>query len=87
MIWHLRNLHRDLTRHRLQRGTLRFRRPHSEFRHELFGLGRPGAADPQDVDEGDRMSLRTGITVELMNERGKGRLPGLFGFRVIAIEG
>jgi len=32
------------------------------------------------------MSLRAGITVELLNERGKGRLPGLFGFRVIAIE-
>jgi uncharacterized protein (TIGR00369 family) len=32
------------------------------------------------------MSLRTGITVELMNERGTGRLPALFGFRVMAIE-
>lgn len=32
------------------------------------------------------MSLRPGITVELLNERGKGRLPGLFGFRVVVIE-
>jgi uncharacterized protein (TIGR00369 family) len=32
------------------------------------------------------MSLRPGITVERMNERGTGRLPALFGFRVMAIE-
>ncbi len=32
------------------------------------------------------MTLRPGITVELMNERGKGRLPALFGFRVMAVE-
>ncbi len=32
------------------------------------------------------MTLRPGITVESMNERGKGRLPALFGFRVMAVE-
>jgi 1,4-dihydroxy-2-naphthoyl-CoA hydrolase len=32
------------------------------------------------------MTLRPGITVELMNARGKGRLPALFGFRVMAVE-
>ncbi len=32
------------------------------------------------------MTLRPGITVELMNERGQGRLPSLFGFRVMAVE-
>ena len=32
------------------------------------------------------MSLRSGVTVDLMNGRGGGRLPGLFGFRVMAVE-
>jgi len=32
------------------------------------------------------MSLRPGITVDSMNERGHGRLPALFGFRVMALE-
>ena len=32
------------------------------------------------------MSLRPGVTVEQMNKRGDGRLPGLVGFRVMAIE-
>jgi 1,4-dihydroxy-2-naphthoyl-CoA hydrolase len=32
------------------------------------------------------MSLRSGINVEVLNKRGKGRLPALFGFRVMAIE-
>jgi 1,4-dihydroxy-2-naphthoyl-CoA hydrolase len=32
------------------------------------------------------MTLRSGITVERLNERGKGRLPALFGFRVMAVE-
>jgi len=32
------------------------------------------------------MSLRAGITVEMMNERGRGRLPELVGFRVMALE-
>ncbi len=32
------------------------------------------------------MSLRPGITVDVMNDRGAGRLPALFGFRVMAIE-
>jgi uncharacterized protein (TIGR00369 family) len=32
------------------------------------------------------MTLRSGITVESLNERGKGRLPALFGFRVMAVE-
>ena len=32
------------------------------------------------------MSLRPGITVDAMNARGEGRLPGLMGFRVMAIE-
>ena len=32
------------------------------------------------------MSLRSGMTVETMNLRGRGRLPDLFGFRVMALE-
>src|SRR5947209_3006750 len=32
------------------------------------------------------MSLRPGVTLEKMNTRGAGRLPGLFGFRVMAVE-
>jgi 1,4-dihydroxy-2-naphthoyl-CoA hydrolase len=36
-------------------------------------------------EEGDRMSLRTGATLEAMNARGAGRLPGLFGFRVTTV--
>jgi uncharacterized protein (TIGR00369 family) len=32
------------------------------------------------------MSLRPGITVESLNARGEGRLPGLVGFRVSAVE-
>ena len=32
------------------------------------------------------MSLRPGITVELLNERGHDRLPALVGFRVMALE-
>jgi uncharacterized protein (TIGR00369 family) len=32
------------------------------------------------------MSLRPGITVEGLNERGRGRLPELVGFRVTALE-
>ena len=32
------------------------------------------------------MSLRPGITLDLMNERGHGRLPELVGFRVMALE-
>jgi len=32
------------------------------------------------------MQLRPGVTVEKMNTRGAGRLPGLFGFRVMALE-
>jgi 1,4-dihydroxy-2-naphthoyl-CoA hydrolase len=32
------------------------------------------------------MPLRPGITLDLMNRRGDGRLPGLMGFRVTAIE-
>ena len=32
------------------------------------------------------MPLRPGLTLEVMNARGKNRLPGLFGFRVMAIE-
>ena len=32
------------------------------------------------------MPLRPGITLDLMNHRGDGRLPGLMGFRVAAIE-
>ena len=32
------------------------------------------------------MSLRAGITVEMLNERGRGRLPELVGFRVMALE-
>ena len=30
--------------------------------------------------------MRPGVTVEKMNTRGGGRLPGLFGFRVMAVE-
>ena len=32
------------------------------------------------------MPLRPGVTLEKMNARGGGRLPGLFGFRVMAVE-
>jgi len=32
------------------------------------------------------MSLRPEVTLESLNARGDGRLPGLFGFRVMAIE-
>ena len=32
------------------------------------------------------MSLRPGLTVEALNQRGTGRLPALFGFRVMAVE-
>jgi len=32
------------------------------------------------------MPLRPGITLEQMNHRGDGRLPGLMGFRVVAVE-
>src|SRR5258707_13944856 len=32
------------------------------------------------------MSLRPGVTLEKMNTRGAGRLPGLFGFRVMVVE-
>jgi uncharacterized protein (TIGR00369 family) len=32
------------------------------------------------------MSLRTDITPKVLTERGQGRLPGLFGFRVMAVE-
>jgi uncharacterized protein (TIGR00369 family) len=32
------------------------------------------------------MTLRTEMTVDVMNARGAGRLPGLVGFRVMAIE-
>jgi hypothetical protein len=32
------------------------------------------------------MSLRPGVTLEKMNARGVDRLPGLVGFRVMAIE-
>ena len=32
------------------------------------------------------MPLRPGVTLEKMNARGSGRLPGLVGFRVMAIE-
>ena len=32
------------------------------------------------------MSLRPGITLESLNQRGRGRLPDLFGFRVMALE-
>ena len=32
------------------------------------------------------MSLRPGVTLEKMNARGAGRLPGLVGFRVMAVE-
>jgi 1,4-dihydroxy-2-naphthoyl-CoA hydrolase len=32
------------------------------------------------------MSLRPGVTLEVLNKRGTGRLPGLVGFRVMAVE-
>lgn len=32
------------------------------------------------------MPLRPGLTLDSMNARGKGRLPDLFGFRVVAME-
>jgi 1,4-dihydroxy-2-naphthoyl-CoA hydrolase len=32
------------------------------------------------------MTLRAGVTVERLNERGNGRLPALFGFRIMAVE-
>ena len=32
------------------------------------------------------MPLRPGLTLDFMNARGKDRLPGLFGFRVMALE-
>ena len=32
------------------------------------------------------MSLRPGMTLDVMNARGRGRLPELFGFRVMAVE-
>ena len=32
------------------------------------------------------MTLRPGMTLEVMNARGRGRLPELFGFRVMAME-
>src|SRR5512141_962353 len=32
------------------------------------------------------MSLHPGITLEALNQRGRGRLPDLFGFRVMALE-
>ena len=32
------------------------------------------------------MPLRPGLTLDKMNARGKGRLPGIFGFRVMALE-
>jgi uncharacterized protein (TIGR00369 family) len=32
------------------------------------------------------MSLRPGVTVDVLNQRGAGRLPALFGFRVMAVE-
>jgi uncharacterized protein (TIGR00369 family) len=32
------------------------------------------------------MSLRPEVTLELLNQRGHGRLPGLMGFRVMALE-
>ena len=32
------------------------------------------------------MSLRPGTTIEQLNKRGAGRLPALFGFRVMAVE-
>ncbi len=32
------------------------------------------------------MPLRPGLTLDAMNARGKGRLPGLFGFRVMAMD-
>ncbi len=35
---------------------------------------------------GGGVSLRPGLTVELLNQRGHDRLPGLVGFRVMALE-
>ena len=32
------------------------------------------------------MGLRPGVTLEMMNQRGTGRLPGLVGFRVMAFD-
>jgi len=32
------------------------------------------------------MALRPGVTLEVLNKRGTGRLPGLVGFRVMALE-
>jgi uncharacterized protein (TIGR00369 family) len=32
------------------------------------------------------MPLRPGLTLEMLNERGTGRLPGLVGFRVVAFD-
>jgi 1,4-dihydroxy-2-naphthoyl-CoA hydrolase len=32
------------------------------------------------------MALRPGVTLEMMNQRGAGRLPGLVGFRVVAFD-
>jgi uncharacterized protein (TIGR00369 family) len=32
------------------------------------------------------MSLRPDVTIESLNQRGKGRLPDLFGYRVMALE-
>jgi len=32
------------------------------------------------------MAMRPGVTVDIMNKRGEGRLPGLVGFRVMALE-
>jgi len=32
------------------------------------------------------MALRPGVTLEILNERGTGRLPGLVGFRVVAFD-
>jgi uncharacterized protein (TIGR00369 family) len=32
------------------------------------------------------MTIRPGITADLLNQRGAGRLPGLFGFRIMAVE-
>ena len=32
------------------------------------------------------MSLRPGLTLDFMNARGRGYLPDLFGFRVMALE-
>src|SRR5205814_557695 len=50
------------------------------------GSGCNGGSSAAGNVEGDPMSLRPGITVEKMNARGAGRLPGLVGFRVMALE-